>query len=61
MKRLLLLTPVAWAGVSGIIRNVFFESASTAHEWLTRRRCFEEFAPRLSADDRWSSQGKGER
>jgi enterochelin esterase-like enzyme len=29
------------------IRNVFFESAGTAHEWLTWRRCFKEFAPRL--------------
>lgn len=29
------------------IRNVFFESAGTAHEWLTWRRCFKEFAPLL--------------
>jgi enterochelin esterase-like enzyme len=29
------------------IRHVFFESAGTAHEWLTWRRCFKEFAPRL--------------
>ena len=29
------------------IRNVFFESPGTAHEWLTWRRCFKEFAPRL--------------
>jgi enterochelin esterase-like enzyme len=29
------------------INNVFFESPGTAHEWLTWRRCFKEFAPRL--------------
>jgi enterochelin esterase family protein len=29
------------------IENVFFESPGTAHEWLTWRRCFKEFAPRL--------------
>jgi enterochelin esterase family protein len=29
------------------IRNVFFESPGTAHEWLTWRRCLKEFAPRL--------------
>ena len=29
------------------IKNVFFESAGTAHEWLTWRRCLYEFAPRL--------------
>ena len=29
------------------IRNVFFESPGTAHEWLTWRRCFKDFAPRL--------------
>jgi enterochelin esterase-like enzyme len=29
------------------ITNVFFESAGTAHEWLTWRRCLNEFAPRL--------------
>jgi enterochelin esterase-like enzyme len=29
------------------IKNVFFESPGTAHEWLTWRRCFKEFAPRL--------------
>jgi enterochelin esterase-like enzyme len=29
------------------IHNVFFESAGTAHEWLTWRRCFKDFAPRL--------------
>jgi enterochelin esterase-like enzyme len=29
------------------ITNVFFESPGTAHEWLTWRRCFREFAPRL--------------
>jgi hypothetical protein len=26
---------------------VFFLSPGTAHEWLTWRRCFKEFAPRL--------------
>lgn len=29
------------------IRNVYFESPATAHEWLTWRRCFADFAPRL--------------
>ena len=29
------------------IRNVFFESPGTAHEWLTWRRCLKEFAPHL--------------
>ncbi len=29
------------------IKNVYYESPGTAHEWLTWRRCFREFAPRL--------------
>jgi enterochelin esterase family protein len=29
------------------IKNVYFESAGTAHEWLTWRRCLNEFAPLL--------------
>jgi enterochelin esterase family protein len=29
------------------IRNVYFESPGTAHEWLTWRRCLREFAPLL--------------
>jgi len=29
------------------IHNVYFESPSTAHEWLTWRRCLNDFAPRL--------------
>jgi enterochelin esterase-like enzyme len=29
------------------ITNIYFESPGTAHEWLTWRRCFREFAPRL--------------
>lgn len=29
------------------IRNVYFESAATAHEWLTWRRCLADFVPRL--------------
>ena len=29
------------------VHNVYFESPGTAHEWLTWRRCFKEFAPRL--------------
>ncbi len=29
------------------IHNVYFESPGTAHEWLTWRRCLEDFAPRL--------------
>jgi len=29
------------------IRNVYFESPGTAHEWLTWRRSFKDFAPRL--------------
>jgi enterochelin esterase-like enzyme len=29
------------------IKNVYFESPATAHEWLTWRRCLRDFAPRL--------------
>jgi hypothetical protein len=29
------------------IKNAYFESAGTAHEWLTWRRCLYDFAPRL--------------
>ncbi len=29
------------------VRNVYFESPGTAHEWLTWRRCLNDFAPRL--------------
>ncbi len=29
------------------IKNVYFESPGTAHEWLTWRRCLYDFAPRL--------------
>jgi enterochelin esterase family protein len=29
------------------IRHIYYESPGTAHEWLTWRRCFKEFAPRL--------------
>jgi enterochelin esterase-like enzyme len=29
------------------IKNFYFESAGTAHEWLTWRRCLNNFAPRL--------------
>jgi enterochelin esterase-like enzyme len=29
------------------INSVYFESPGTAHEWLTWRRCLNEFAPRL--------------
>lgn len=29
------------------IKNIFFESPGTAHEWLTWRRCLNDFAPRL--------------
>jgi enterochelin esterase-like enzyme len=29
------------------IKNVYFESQGTAHEWLTWRRCLNDFAPRL--------------
>ena len=29
------------------ITNAYYESPGTAHEWLTWRRCFREFAPRL--------------
>ncbi len=29
------------------INNVYFESPGTAHEWLTWRRCLNEFAPSL--------------
>jgi len=29
------------------IRNVYYESPGTAHEWLTWRRCLNDFVPRL--------------
>jgi enterochelin esterase-like enzyme len=29
------------------IKNVYFESPGTAHDWLTWRRCLNDFAPRL--------------
>jgi len=29
------------------IKNFYFESPGTAHEWLTWRRCLNDFAPRL--------------
>ena len=29
------------------IKNVYYESSNTAHEWLTWRRCLHEFAPLL--------------
>jgi S-formylglutathione hydrolase FrmB len=29
------------------VKNVYFESEGTAHEWLTWRRCLNDFAPRL--------------
>jgi enterochelin esterase-like enzyme len=29
------------------IKHVYFESPGTAHEWLTWRRSFNDFAPRL--------------
>jgi enterochelin esterase family protein len=29
------------------IKNVYYESPGTAHEWLTWRRCFKQFAPLL--------------
>lgn len=29
------------------VKNVYFESPGTAHEWLTWRRCLNDFAPRL--------------
>jgi enterochelin esterase-like enzyme len=32
------------------IKNVYYESPGTAHEWLTWRRCLHEFAPLLFAN-----------
>jgi enterochelin esterase family protein len=29
------------------VKHVYFESPGTAHEWLTWRRCLNDFAPRL--------------
>ena len=29
------------------IKNIYYESPGTVDEWLTWRRCFKEFAPRL--------------
>jgi len=34
------------------IKNVYFESPGTAHEWLTWRRCLNDFAPLLFRDQR---------
>jgi len=33
------------------IKNVYYESPGTAHEWLTWRRCLHEFAPLLFVND----------
>jgi S-formylglutathione hydrolase FrmB len=35
------------AGTKAGIHNVYFESPGTAHEWLTWRRCLNDFTPRL--------------
>jgi enterochelin esterase-like enzyme len=32
------------------IHNTYFESKGTAHEWLTWRRCLDEFTPLLFKD-----------
>jgi enterochelin esterase-like enzyme len=32
------------------IRNIYYESPGTSHEWLTWRRCLNEFAPLLFAN-----------
>jgi enterochelin esterase-like enzyme len=32
------------------IKNLYYESPGTAHEWLTWRRCLHEFAPLLFPD-----------
>jgi len=32
---------------AGINNVVYYESPDTAHEWLTWRRCLNEFVPRL--------------
>ncbi|MDG3007921.1 alpha/beta hydrolase-fold protein [Paludisphaera mucosa] len=47
-----------YAGVKGYhealekagIKNVYYESPGTSHEWLTWRRCLHEFAPLLFQD-----------
>jgi enterochelin esterase-like enzyme len=45
------------------IKHGYYESAGTAHEWLTWRRCLHEFAPLLfvnaSTADRPSRPGRG--
>jgi enterochelin esterase-like enzyme len=33
------------------IRNVYFESPGTAHEWQTWRKCLNDFAPKLFKDN----------
>jgi enterochelin esterase family protein len=40
------------------ITNVYYESPGTAHEWLTWRRCFHEFAPRLFGNGTAASESK---
>jgi enterochelin esterase family protein len=34
-------------GEAAGVKNVYFESPETAHEWLTWRRALNDFAPRL--------------
>ncbi len=46
------------------IKNVYYESPGTSHEWLTWRRCLHEFAPLLFANNSSSSArrpGRGPR
>ena len=41
------------------IHNVYFESPGTAHEWLTWRRCLNDFAPRLFRQGSESQHASG--
>ncbi len=43
------------------IKNVFFESPGTSHEWLTWRRCLHEFAPLLFVTAPATAQGDSPR
>jgi enterochelin esterase-like enzyme len=41
------------------IKNVYYESSGTAHEWQTWRRCLHEFAPLLFTADGAVGNGRG--
>ncbi len=42
------------------IKNVYYESPGTAHEWLTWRRCLHEFAPLLFVNASGAAGGRAQ-